>query len=273
MTVIGTNTASMRAANASTSANMQLSTAMERLSTGKRINSAKDDAAGLAIATSMTSQIKGMSQGIRNANDGISLAQTADGALGEVTNMLQRVRELATQAASGTYSASDRDNLQVEVDALNTQIGSIISNTQFNGVAIFGTAGAGATTTIQTGANAADTVDVVIDDVSSLVGLATSVAGADGTTANGALADIDALLTTVNTVRAGLGASQSQLQSAANNLSNNVTNLSDARSRIEDTDFSAETANLAKAQILSQASTAMLSQANQSQQGVLKLLQ
>ncbi|VVT20731.1 Flagellin [Sphingomonas sp. EC-HK361] len=273
MTVIGTNTASMRAANASAGANMQLSTAMERLSTGKRINSAKDDAAGLAIATSMTSQIKGMTQAIRNANDGISLAQTADGALGEVTNMLQRVRELATQAASGTYSSNDRTNLQTEVTALTTQIGTIVTGTKFNGVAIFGATGAGTTTKIQTGANASETVDIATGDLSSLVGLTTSVAGADGTAATAAITAVDTLLTTLNTTRAGLGASQSQLQSAANNLSSNVTNLSDARSRIEDTDFSAETANLAKAQILSQASTAMLSQANQSQQGVLKLLQ
>jgi len=278
MTVIGTNVASLRAANASTSASSALSTAMERLSTGKRINSSKDDAAGLAISTTMTSQIKGMNQGIRNANDGIALAQTADGALGEVTNMLQRVRELATQAASDTYSANDRGNMQTEVAALNTQIKSIITNTQFNGTALFGTdangIGDGAETTksIQTGANVTDKLDLVIGNLTSLAAVAVDL-GATATTASGQITAVDTLIKTVNDVRAGLGAAQSQLQSAVNNTTANVTNLSDARSRIEDADFSAETQALAKAQILSQASTAMLSQANQSQQGVLKLLQ
>jgi flagellin len=273
MTVIGTNVASLRAANASTTANSALSTAMERLSTGKRINSAKDDAAGMAISTSMTSQIKGMNQGIRNANDGIAMAQTADGALAEVTNMVQRVRELATQAASGTYSADDRTNMQIEVDNLTTQVGKIVTDTKFNGVALFGTAGAGATTKIQTGANAADTVNLVVDDLTDFATLTVDISDADGTKANAALTVLDGNLKTLNSVRAGLGAAQSQLQSSVNNTTSNVTNLSDARSRIEDADFSAETQALAKAQILSQASTAMLAQANQSQQGVLKLLQ
>ena len=274
MTVIASNISAMRAATASNSASMMQNTAMERLSTGKRINSAKDDAAGLAIATSMTAQVRGMNQGIRNANDGIALAQTADGALNEVTNMLQRVRELAVQSASGTYQASDRDNLQVEVAALTGQIDSIVQNTKFNGVNIFGAAGAGQTTKIQAGANATtDAISIVIPSSASLVGLTTTVAGADGTAATAAITAVDALLKTVNTTRAGLGASQSQLQSAVNNLQTNTTNLSDARSRIEDADFSAESTALAKASILSQASTAMLAQANQSQQGVLKLLQ
>src|SRR5690606_31839271 len=137
MSVINTNIGALKAANASTSANKALGTAMERLSTGKRINSAKDDAAGLAIATSMTSQVRGMSQGIRNANDGISLAQTAEGALNEVTNMLQRIRDLSVQAASGTYKATDRDNLQAEVDELTAQIGQVVTNSEFNGVKLF----------------------------------------------------------------------------------------------------------------------------------------
>ena len=275
MTVIGTNVASMRAANASTSANLQLSTAMERLSTGKRINSAKDDAAGLAIATSMTSQIRGMSQGIRNANDGIALAQTADGALGEVTNMLQRVRELSVQSASETYSADDRGNMQLEVAALTTQINSILTDTKFNGVALFNKTA--------TASTAADNFDIQVDSGSKITIAKAQVDAtnlsttgldvSDTTKAATTLTNVDAGLKAVNAARAGLGASQSQLQSAVNNLNTNVTNLSDARSRIEDTDFSAETANLAKAQILSQASTAMLSQANQSQQSVLKLLQ
>jgi len=270
MTVIGTNVGAMRAANASSAATNALQTSMERLSTGKRINSAKDDAAGLAIATSMTSQIKGMSQAIRNSNDGISLAQTADGSLNEVTNMLQRVRELATQAASGTYSDDDRGNLQVEVDQLLEQIESVVTTTKFNGTEVFAADGTGGTTTIQTGANSADTVDIVIGSLASLVGMSTDVS--TQASANTAIDAVDALLTTVNTERANLGASQNRLQSVVNNLTSNMTNLSEARSRIEDTDFSVETASLAKAQILSQASTAMLSQANQSQQGVLSLL-
>ncbi len=347
MAVIGTNTASLRAANASNVANMQLSTAMQRLSTGKRINSSKDDAAGLAIASTMTAQVRGMNQAIRNANDGMSLAQTAEGALGEITNMLQRIRELAVQSASGTYSDTDRANLQTEVAALTAQITSELT-AKFNGVSMFDTVsgGSGVTTTIQVGSDAAQTVDlkvgnlntnvsyttkgtlgaalvagnpligttkvVTIDDFAGLaklggavvteadIGTTKTIAAGDqlfavnstGTAytktgvaiANGmsvgstvgagqALGQVDVLLTKVNTVRAGLGAAQSRLQSVVNDLTNNVTNLTDARSRIEDADFSAETAALAKAQILTQASTAMLAQANQSQQGVLKLLQ
>ena len=272
MTVIATNISALRAANASTSAQSMLSSAMEKLSTGSRINSAKDDAAGLAISDSMTAQIRGMNQGIRNANDGIAMAQTADGALSEVTNMLQRVRELAVQAAAGTYSASDRTNMQPEVSALTGQISSILANSNFNNVKLFdGSAGTGGTVTIQTGAGSADTVDLSLTAV-TLTGVSTAtVATAAGATS--ALATVDTALTTVDTTRAGLGASESQLTSVVNNMTSDATNLTDARSRIQDTDFSAETANLAKAQILSQASTAMLAQANQSQQGVLKLLQ
>ena len=466
MTVIGTNIASLRAANASKTASASLQTAMERLSTGKRINTSKDDAAGLAIASTMTSSIRGMSQAIRNANDGVSLAQTAEGALGEVTNMLQRIRELAVQSASGTYSDSDRANLQSEVTALTSQISSALTTSKFNGVSLFTTSsgGVGTTTNIQTGYNSGDTVTITIsnidlstmsagtraatqadvdagttreataddvtagatraataadvtagatrtataddvtagatraatqadvddgatrtataadvtagvtraataddvtagatriatqadvdngltraatqedvdngfsgdvgDDIDVVLGdvvlaeegddivvsegdeIAVAVgdqiaaaegdeiAAAEGDTilaaegddivvsigddiettglsvatsaaATSSLATIDSLLTTVNTVRAGLGASQSRLESVVNNLTSNVTNLTEARSRIEDADFSAETTALAKAQILSQASTAMLAQANQSQQNVLTLL-
>jgi flagellin len=269
MTVINTNTAALRAQNGSRMANEQLQTAMERLSTGKRINSAKDDAAGLAIASSMTSQITGMNQAIRNANDGISLAQTAEGSLGEVTNMLQRIRELAVQSASGTYSDADRTNLQAEVAQLGSQIDSVVSNTKFNGVAVFGSSDV--TINIQTGAGASDQTALTVTgfDVSSATASDVSTAGGATT----ALTDVDTALAAVATTRASLGAGQSRLDSIVNNLTSNVTNLSDARSRIEDADFSAETTNLAKAQILSQASTAMLAQANQSQQGVLKLLQ
>ena len=276
MTVIATNTAALRAANASMSASTALSTSMERLSTGKRINSAKDDAAGLAISQTMTSSIRGMSQAIRNANDGISYAQTAEGALGEVTNMLQRVRELSVQSASGTYSTDDRGNLDAEVQQLKDQITNVLATTEFNGKRVFNSAATGGTytaaagtTKIQVGAQNGDTVELKFDALADL-------ASADVTTdtaANTTLGTVDTMLKDVATTRATLGAAQNRLASVVNNLTSNVTNLSDARSRIEDADFSAETTALAKAQILSQASTAMLAQANQSQQSVLKLLQ
>ncbi|NIJ15501.1 flagellin [Sphingobium vermicomposti] len=246
---------------------------MERLSTGKRINSAKDDAAGLAIAATMTSQIKGMTQGIRNANDGISMAQTAEGALQEVTNMLQRMRELTVQAVNGTNDDDAKANIKTEVDALSAQITSTLTNTEFNGQKLFdGTAGDGAgTVTIQAGANSSDTVDIQFDDLAT--DLAT-VLGLDVTTATSTdLDDFGTAIQGIATARATLGSVQNQLESVVNNLTANVTNLSDARSRIEDADFSSETTALAKSQILSQASTAMLAQANQSQQNVLKLIQ
>ena len=274
MNVINTNLSAIKAANASTMASKALGTAMERLSTGKRINSAKDDAAGLAIATSMTSQVRGMNQSIRNANDGIALAQTAEGALGEVTNMIQRIRELATQSASGTYQdATDRVYMQTEVDELTAQIDSVVTNSKFNGVVLFD--GSTAAVTIQTGANAADTVDLVLSDLTTLAasgGAAGSYDVSTAAAANALLATLDTELDTISSARSGLGAGQNRLETVVNNLTSNVTNLSDARSRIEDTDYSAETTALARAQILSQASTAMIAQANQSQQNVLSLL-
>jgi flagellin len=274
MAVINTNISALKAANASNAANKMLGTAMERLSSGKRINSAKDDAAGLAIATSMTAQVRGMNQAIRNSNDGIALAQTAEGALSEVTNMLQRIRELAVQSASGTYDdATDRAYMQTEVDELTAQIDQVITNSEFNGVKLFD--GSVASVTIQTGASAADTVDLTMAD---LTGLAASGGGAgsydvsSASAANGLLTTIDGELDDINSARSTLGAGQNRLESVVNNLTSNATNLSDARSRIEDADYSAETTAMAKAQILSQASTAMIAQANQSQQNVLSLL-
>jgi flagellin len=275
MTVINTNTAALRAQNGSRVANQALQVSMERLSTGKRINSAKDDAAGLAIASSMTSQIRGMNQAVRNANDGISFAQTAEGALGEVTNMLQRVRELAVQSKSGTYSDADRTNLNAEASALQAQIADVLTNTKFNGVAVFDYAAADTANdavTVQTGADATNTVAVAKAFLDS-DNFEVADFGVDTVaTATTTIANVDTNLAAVNTARATLGASQSRLESVVNNLVNTSTNLSDARSRIEDADFSQETTKLAKSQILSQASQAMLAQANQSQQGVLSLL-
>jgi len=281
MTVIGTNISAMRAANASNAASSALSTSMERLSTGKSINSAKDNAAGLAIASSMTSQIRGMNQGIRNANDGISLAQTAEGALDEVSNNLQRMRELTVQSQNDTYSGADKTNIDKERAALAQQIASVINNTEFNGTKLFN--GESASVTIQAGATDNDQIVLSVgnltevgagkagEELSKVVDLTKT--GAEMLVAAGTLKQYDDAIASVATTRAGLGADQNRLQSAVNNLTSNSTNLSDAKSRIEDTDFSSETTALAKAQILSQASTAMLSQANQSQQSVLKLLQ
>jgi len=297
MTVINTNISALRAANASTSASMMQASAMQQLSTGMKINSAADNAAGLAISNSMTSQINGMTQAVQNSNDGISLAQTAGGGLTEVTNMLQRIRGLAVQSSAGTYQASDRTAMQSEVSNLTQQMSTILNNTQFNGVNVYAvTSGAPATDgsqdakfTIQTGANASTTAGntVVIDSQafngSTFFGAGnTSYSSASGTTqsldvttqasAATTITNVDAALTAVNSTQASLGASQNRLTSVVNNLNTNITNLSSARSQIQDTDYSASTTQLAKSQILAQASTAMLAQANQSQQSVLSLL-
>ncbi|MGD9811155.1 MAG: flagellin [Sphingobium sp.] len=282
MTVIGTNVAAMRAQSASTSAANSLQTSMERLSSGKRINSAKDDAAGLAISTKMTAQIRGLNAAARNANDGISLAQTAEGALGQISNIVQRIRELAVQSANGTVTNADRLGLDNESRALLDQIDTIATTTNFNGVSLLD--GSAATVNIQTGINATDTVAInLVDAQSATLNIAKAAvqagvpaAGeidlATAGNASAALATLDTALNTIAGARASLGAGQNRLQVTVDNISSTVTNLTEARSRIEDVDFSAETTNLAKAQILAQASTAMIAQANQAQQGVLSLI-
>ena len=273
MAVINTNISSLRSQNAGRLADKLQATAMERLSSGKRINGAKDDAAGMAIASSMTSSVRGMTVAIRNANDGISLAQTAEGALGEVSNMLQRVRELAVQAANGTYQSTDRDNLQTEVAALQSQITDVVTKTKFNGNTLFSATSTATSFSIQTGVNSGDTTAISVGGLDKVAAAYANTIKVDTTTNAGlAITAADAALGQVNTVRAGLGATQSRLDAAVNVLTANVTNLSEARSRIEDTDFSVESTALAKAGILAQASTAMLAQANQSGQSVLSLL-
>ena len=271
MSVINTNISALRAQNATMRANDMLSTSMERLSTGKRINSASDDAAGLSIATGFTSDIRSLNQGIRNANDGIALAQTAEGALDEVTNMLQRVRELAVQSSTGTYDSEARGFMDQEVDELRAQISDILSNTQFNGVSLFSTT-SGSDVTVDIAIDAGRSVTLTSNAIDgtnlTAAGLDVTSASAAGTT----ITNVDGLLSDVNTARSSLGAGQNRLESAINALTTNSTNLTDARSRIEDADYGAETTALAKAQILGQASTAMLAQANQSQQTVLSLL-
>ena len=265
MTVINTNLSALTAQAGQRTSQMGLSMAMERLSTGQRINSAKDDAAGLAISQRMTADVRGLAVAIRNANDGISLAQTAEGALNEVSNMLQRMRELTVQRNNDTNSTEAVANIDAEKDQLAVQINDILTKTEFNGKALFPTTADAVT--IQAGANDTDTVTITLEAID-----VTDVASATEAEDAATLADFDTALQTVATARATLGAVQNRLESSVNNLTNNITNLTDARSRIEDADFSAETTALAKQQILSQASTAMLAQANQSQQGVLKLI-
>jgi len=274
MTVIASNVSAIRAQNANSKAAQGLSQAMERLSTGKRINSAKDDAAGLAIATKMTSEIRGLTAAVRNANDGLSVTQVAEGAMGEVSNILQRMRELAVQASSGTVSTSDRTSINAEVTELKTQIGNIASRTSFNGISLLN--GSAATTTkVQVGNNSGETVDVSTASM-TLAGLGlgsmATFADATGAGAVAGLALISTALDKVSSARATIGGQQSRLEATVNNLNTTITNLSDARSRIEDADFSTESTALAKNQVLSQASTAMLAQANQSQQNVMSLL-
>ncbi|RHW18466.1 flagellin FliC [Sphingomonas gilva] len=270
MTVINTNVSAIRAGNSSRLANASLQQAMERLSSGKRINSAKDDAAGLSVATRMTSDIRGLNAASRNANDGISMVQTAEGGMSQVTTMLQRMKELAVQAGNGTLSDADKDNLQAEFSELVTQIDEVAGRTTFNGVALLD--GTNATVTLQTGTTSTQTMDVTLSDVTgTTLGVDTLDIGSTGD-AGAAMDAIDTALDTITTARAGLGAVQNRLEASVANITNRVTNLEESRSRIEDTDFAAESTALARSQILSQASTAMLAQANQSQQNVMSLL-
>lgn len=271
MSVINTNISALRASNASAEANEMLGKSMERLATGNRINSAADDAAGLSISTGFTSDIRALNQGVRNASDGIALAQTAEGALEEVSNMLQRVRELAIQSQNGTLDDVDRGFLDTEVTELASQIDDILTNTEFNGVSVFSTtSGSDVSVNIQIDAGRSITLTSTAIDDTNLDAAGLDVSSA--TNAATAVTNVDAGLQAVNTTRSSLGAGQNRLESAINNLTTTSTNLADARSRIQDTDFSQETTALAKAQILGQASTAMLAQANQSQQNVLSLL-
>ncbi len=270
MTVIGTNVSALRASYASNQAEMGLAKSIERLSTGKRVNSAADDAAGNSIATRMTSEVRGLNMAIRNSNDGISAAQTAEGGMNEITNMLQRMRELSVQSANGTLSGTDRANLQTEVTALIAQIGDVSSRTTFNDVKLLD--GTNASIAIQTGSDASQTVSIALTDVDATALGVNALDISTDTGATAALTALDTALDTITTAQASLGASQNRLQTTVSNLSDRVANITEARSRIVDVDFSAETTQLAKDQILSQASTAMLAQANQSQQSVLSLI-
>jgi len=269
---INTNLSSLNAQRNLSTSQMSLATSMQRLSSGLRVNSAKDDAAGLAIAERMNTQVRGMNVAMRNANDAISLAQTAEGAMGKIGDMLQRMRELAVQSANATNGAADRTSLDAEYQQLGQEIGRTLTATKFNGIAIL--AGGAGTQTFQVGANSGDTVAVTTTDMSidptitaATGGNITSVA-----TSNTALNDIDTALDTLNSERALYGAAQNRFEAVIANLQVASENQAAARSRIMDADFAAETANLSRAQILQQAGTAMVAQANQLPQQVLQLL-
>lgn len=302
MAVINTNLLSLTTQNNLNKSQSSLGTAIERLSSGLRINSAKDDAAGQAIANRMTAQVKGLTQAARNANDGISVAQTTEGALNEINTNLQRIRELTVQANNGTNSADDLVSINNEVVDRLKEINRVADQTSFNGVKVLSTA---QTLNIQVGAKDAETIGISLKKIDSStlfagnakmsgitegstgkasVGiLATYSAGAAATTsgtataatatvASGLLAEIDKAISDVDSLRSSLGASQNRFESTVNNLNSTVTNITAAKSRIEDADYATEVSNMSRAQILQQAGTSVLSQANQVPQTVLSLL-
>jgi flagellin len=268
---VNSNISSLNAQRQLMQSSSGLDKSFERLSSGYRINSAADDAAGLQIASRMESQIQGLNQAVRNANDGISLAQTAEGALQETTSSLQRMRQLAVQAQNGINSDSDMDALQKEVSALKEEINRVSETTQFAGTNVLdGTLSA----TFLVGANANQEIVVKLDTAFSTGSGALDVDVDISTTAGAetALTKIDAALSTVNAARADLGATQNRFQSTIRNLNNVSENVTAAQARIQDTDFASETAKLTKFQIMQQASLSVLSQANQRPQAALSLL-
>ena len=270
MPAINTNISALKAQTALASNSRSMNSAMEKLSTGNRVNSAKDDAAGLAIGTTMTSQIRGLNQAVRNANDGVNLLQTAEGAMVEQTNMLQRMRELAVQSVNATNSDSQRAYLNTEFTELTSQISNIGTQTKWNTTTVL----ASATLTFQVGVSSDTTFTVAIEDTTTaatglnIASLAIATAGG----ASAALATLDSALDKVNGQRAQLGATMNRLTYTADNLSNVSANLAASRSNIMDTDYATASSQLSKNQIIQQAATAMLAQANQQPQSVLSLL-
>ena len=283
MTVINTNVASLRSQAAMVQNNQAMSKTMQQLSTGKRINSASDDAAGLSISTRLTSQINGLNQAVRNANDGISLLQTAEGATDEITNMLQRMRELSVQSMNGTYSSNDRTSMNTEFAQLYQEIQRVAKTTQWNGFNVLdGTLGGSGTVTFKVGSQQSSStiISATIKSfnpaasgaiVSGMAGLKSgsisSVAGASAM-----LTAIINAISGVNSVRSTIGAKVNRLQFTVDNLTNISTNLSASRSQIQDVDYSMATSNLAKSQVIQQAATAMLAQANQQPSTVMTLI-
>lgn len=269
---VNTNVSALNAQRQLSDVGSKLSTSFERLSSGFRINSASDDAAGMQISDRLTSQVQGLNQAVRNANDAISLAQTSEGALSEVTTGLQRIRQLAIQSQNGVNSSSDRAALQKEVSALKTEITRIASDTQFGGVDLL-TGSFSAKFLV--GSEAGQTIDVAIKNSGGFSAGGLGVNTVNISTESGAstaLTNIDAAISTIGGARADLGALQNRFQSTIRNLSNISENLSSARSRIRDTDFATETAELTRNQIVQQASVSVLSQANQRPQTALSLL-
>jgi len=290
MAIVNTNIGASVAQQALVRNERSMSAAMEQLSTGKKINSAADDAAGLAISSRMTAQIRGLDQAVRNANDGISMVNTAEGAMIEVTAMLQRMREITVQSANGTTDSDDRTYLNKEYQALATEIQRVATNTQWNGRDIL-TGDAASTgssaVSFQVGANGGQTISVTIGDISSTGNttfaalqssgasgsIATTTAASAQTVATSTLTAIDAAITDISEKRADLGAGSNQLTHAVDNLTSIKINAEESRSRILDTDYAQATSELARTQIIQQAGTAMLAQANQLPQTVLALLQ
>lgn len=281
---INTNVSSLNAQRNLSNTSKSLDTSYTRLASGLRINSAKDDAAGLQISNRLTSQINGLDQGNRNANDGISMAQTAEGAMDEITTMLQRMRTLAQQSANGSNSTDDRSAMQAEVNALSSEIDRIASDTTFGGTKLL----SNATSTdykFQVGADANQTIGFTMSISFNIAGMATAAgattafAAGDGNInigtqadAQGVLAKVDDMIKVVDSKRADLGAVQNRLDSTVRNQSNISENVSAARSRIRDADFATETANMTKQNILQQAASTVLAQANQRPQAALSLL-
>lgn len=272
MPVINTNVNAMFAQGALKVNSRNLSDSMQKLSTGSRINSAADDAAGLAIGQTMTSQIRGLNQAVRNANDGISMLQTAEGSMSAQSDILQRMRELAVQSSTATYSSAQRGYLQTEFTALKDQITSIASQTTWNGMKVLSpTSGTSTSFSIQVGASSGQSISVSIAKTNaSGLGVTGSVSTASG--ASSAITTINTALGTLNSKRADIGASINRLTYAADNLTNVISNASNSRSQIMDTDYATTTTELARSQIIQQAATAMLAQANQAPQSVLALL-
>ena len=290
MAVVNTNIGASVAQQALVRNERAMGAAMEQLSTGKKINSAADDAAGLAISSRMTAQIRGLDQAVRNANDGSSMVNTAEGAMVEVTSMLQRMREITVQSANGTTAADDRTFLNKEYQALATEIERVAQNTQWNGRDILtGSAASTSSSAVsfQVGANGAQTISVTIGDISSTGNstfaalqssgasgsIATTTAASAQTVATSTLTALDAAIKDISTKRADLGAVSNQLTHAVDNLTSIKINAEESRSRILDTDYAQATSELARTQIIQQAGTAMLAQANQLPQTVLALLQ
>ncbi|WP_227317077.1 flagellin N-terminal helical domain-containing protein [Cedecea davisae] len=278
MSVINTNLLSLTTQNNLSKSQNSLGTAIERLSSGMRINSAKDDAAGQAIANRMTSQVKGMTQAARNANDGISLVQTAEGNLNEINTNLQRIRELSLQAATDTNGTTDLKSIQTEITQRLSEIDRIAGGASFNGKKLLDGSVGSTGLNIQVGANTTDNDTIVIGSnaliaaSSASLGAGLSTTVSDHSTAQAVVSAADAAIAKIDEARSNMGAIQNRFESTINNLNNSITNLSAAQSRIQDADYATEVSNMSRAQILQQAGTSVLSQANQVPQAMLSLL-